>query len=66
MISSKLALKVDDSLSGLKNVPPAKPTFLKKKVEGGKKTLKVVWLFSFFMVEGGRLVLYLILRFNKP
>ena len=42
VIPSKLALKVDDSLSGLKNVPPAKPTFLKKRSRGRKKTLKVV------------------------
>lgn len=42
VIPSKLALKVADSLSGLKNVPPAKPTFLKKRSRGRKKTLKVV------------------------
>ena len=65
MIPSKLALKVDDSLSGLKNVPPAKPTFLKKKKYREEKTLKVVWLFSFLWWKVGGLVLYLILRFNQ-
>ena len=36
MIPSKLTLKVDASLNGLKKVPRAKPTFLKKEVESRK------------------------------
>ena len=36
MIPSKLTLKVDASLNGLKKVPRAKPRFLKKEVESRK------------------------------
>ena len=77
-IPSKMAIKVDTSLSALKKVPRVKPIFFKTKYNE-PKILEVICLFSFVVVVvflffffwggggGGEegLVLYLILRHNQ-
>ena len=47
MIPSKLAHKVDASLSGRKKVPRAKPIFLKKEVEWGKNPQNCMLVYLF-------------------